>query len=106
MNAPTVRRTPTGTTILFIGTDAALLEGLAQTFSALGYLPRLTHSVAEALEGAAATPPLVIVAERQLVLGAPEVLRVPLVPGGALVVYRTARAPEAPLTPAVQRAGL
>lgn len=93
-------------TILLIGSDSALLEGLAQTFSALGHRARLAHGVGEAIEVAATAPPLVAVIDRALLLSVPEVLRIPLVPGGALVLYRTAPQLDAPLPPSVQRAVL
>ena len=75
--------------ILLVGTDAALLEGLAQTLGAVGHQSRIAHSVAEAAERCAGDPPLIAVVERALASSG-EALRLPLQPGGALVLYRGA----------------
>ena len=77
------------TTILLVGTDDALLEGLAQTLGAVGHQSRIAHSVAEAVELSAGAPALIAVVERALT-DSGEVLRLPLLPGGALLLYRAA----------------
>jgi CheY-like chemotaxis protein len=79
--------------ILLVGTDEALLEGLAQTLGAAGHRAELTTSVAEATRRAADEAPLVVVAERALAAagarGAADLRRVALAPGGAVVLFRT-----------------
>lgn len=95
------------TTVLLVGTDLALLEGLAQSLGALGHQPSVAGSLIEAREMAGARLPLVVVADRGLASGSgAELLTIPLSAGGARVLYRTASAPLAPLLPALQRAVL
>ena len=93
--------------ILVIGSDIALLEGLAQTLGATGHLPTMASGIAEAIERATGSPPLVVVVERGLAASSTEVLRIPLAPGGALVLYNTEALGERPAIPrAVQRVTL
>lgn len=95
------------TLVTLVGPDSALLEGLAQSLSALGHRTTVTSSLAEAAELAAIDPPLVLVADRTLASYAgAELLRVPLTNGGARLLYRTASSAVAPLIPALQRAVL
>lgn len=95
------------TSVLLVGSDVALLEGLAQSLGALGHQPAVARSLIEAREMAGACMPLVVVADRALASGAgAELLTIPLSAGGARVLYRTAAAPLAPLLPALQRAVL
>lgn len=95
------------TQVTLVGSDLALLEGLAQSLSALGHQTTVAGSLVEARELAAAAPPLVLVADRTLASDAgAELLSVPLINGGARLLYRTAASPLAPLLPALQRAVL
>jgi DNA-binding NtrC family response regulator len=97
----------TMTYVMLVGTDVALLEGLAQTLAGLGHRPAVTTSLAEAREIAAPLPPLVLVADRALASSAGgELLSVPIAAGGARLLYRAAATPPAPLLPALQRAVL
>lgn len=89
--------------ILLVGPDAPLLEGLAQTLAAVGHRPRLALSVAEAVELAASAPPMVAVVDRAQALAGTDGLRIPLAPGGMLVLYRLAGEATEPLAPALQR---
>ena len=76
--------------VLLVGSQAALLEGLAQSFAAQGYSPRVLSSLSEARELAAATPPLLVVVDQALASEASaDAAAVPLAAGGALLVYRT-----------------
>lgn len=93
-------------TILLIGPDAPLLEGLSQTLAATGHRPILAGSVAEAIEHAASSLPIVAVVERGLATSSSEVLRLPLAPGGTLVLYRPGTMADPPLSPTLQRAVL
>jgi DNA-binding NtrC family response regulator len=89
--------------VLLIGSDSALLEGLAQTLAGAGHRPRLADSPAQAAEQTPTAPPLVTVAERSTAVDA---LRLPLARGGALIVYRAGDAPAGPLPAVAQRAVL
>jgi DNA-binding NtrC family response regulator len=93
-------------TVLLIGTDSSLTEGLAQTLASAGHRTRLARSVEAGVEAAAPEPPLVAVVERDVALSTPEALRLPLAPGGALVLYRSVDAEVVVLPPALQRAAL
>ena len=93
-------------TILLVGTDVPLLEGLAQTLAAVGHNTHLASTLAEAMEVAAAELPLVAVVERSLIQPMGDPLRIPLSRGGALVVYRPDGASASPLPVALQRAAL
>ena len=42
--------------VLLVGGDPALLEGLAQSFAAVGYVPRVAESLHEARDLAADSP--------------------------------------------------
>ena len=92
--------------ILLIGTDASLLEGISQTLSAVGFIPAIAHSFADAMRLASATPPLLTIVNRTAVGSGADLLRVPLARGGAVILYRTLDE-HAPALPApVQRAVL
>lgn len=88
--------------ILLVGTDLPLLEGIAQTLAAVGHRPVLAQSIAEGMQFAAGERPLLAVVDRELALGASDVQRLPLAPGGALVLYRASNG-AASLPPALQR---
>jgi hypothetical protein len=89
--------------VLLIGSDMALLEGLAQTLAGAGHRCRLSPTPEEVAEVAPGAPPLVIVAERG---DAEQSLRLPLAPGGALILYRDGDEAAGALPAAVQRAVL
>lgn len=95
------------TNLLLVGTDPALLEGLSQSLSALGYGTRAGHTLADARELAAARPPLIAVVDRALLVDVtPDALGIPLAPGGALVLYTGSSALPVALSPTLQRAVL
>lgn len=77
--------------ILLVGTDESLLEGLTQLLAGGGHRVRIAHSIDEAEEIAAKTPPLLAVLHRSAVTadGGSRVGRIPLASGGAYVLYRT-----------------
>ncbi len=91
------------TTILLIGEDDALLEGIAQTLAGVGYAARIARCAAEAAELASADRPLAVVVERRIALADPDVVRVPLASGGAILLYRSDAAESDALPVAVQR---
>jgi len=93
------------TMILLVGGDAALLEGVVQTLAARGYATAVSSSLQDAAECCAGNPPLVAVIDRDLAAEAAGlVLGIPLVRGGALVVFHQKAEPPAMLAPALQRA--
>jgi DNA-binding NtrC family response regulator len=95
------------TYVMLVGTDVALLEGLAQSLAGLGHRPAVTTSLSDARELAASLPPLVLVIDRELASSAgAELLAVPIAAGGARLLYRSAAMSPAPLLPALQRAVL
>lgn len=95
------------TYVMLVGSDVALLEGLAQTLAGLGHRPAVTTTLIEARELASPLPPLVLVVDRALASSAgAELLSVPIAAGGARLLYRAAAMPPAPLLPALQRAVL
>ena len=90
--------------VLLVGEDAALLEGLSQSFAALAYTPRVALSLHDAREGAIAQPPLLVVVDGQLAAeSTAELLAIPLSPGGAVVLYHGAADDRFPTPPAIQR---
>jgi DNA-binding NtrC family response regulator len=96
------------TQILLVGSDAPLLEGLAQSLAALGHAPSVVLTLHEAREIAAHDPPLIALVARDLAIdamGGGETFGITLAPGGALVLYGFVGNPPggAPLSPAIQR---
>jgi DNA-binding NtrC family response regulator len=76
--------------ILLVGTDLSLLEGLAQSLSAQGHTARVATSFGEARELTATQQPLIAVIEREMATSAAgEVLGLGIAAGGALVLYRS-----------------
>lgn len=79
--------------IALVGSDIALLEGLAQSLA--GHRVVIATDAADVPDRFAGDPPLVAVVDRALAHAA---ARVPLAPGGAIVLFRTSGAPaSAPL---------
>ncbi len=81
--------------ILLVGADAALLEGIAQAFVAAGHHVLAARTVAEASFAAAAAPPLIAVVDRALLATASDVRSLGLSPGGALMVFGDPATPVA-----------
>ena len=76
--------------ILLVGSDLSLLEGLAQSLSAQGHSTRVAATFGEARELATTRKPLIAVVERSMATeAAREVLGLSLASGGALVLYRS-----------------
>ncbi|HEY7896113.1 MAG TPA: hypothetical protein VIC24_14525 [Gemmatimonadaceae bacterium] len=89
--------------ILLIGGDEALLEGLAQMLAHAGHVPHTAHSVHDAIEVAAGTRPLVAIVERNLALANPEIARLPLDNGGSLLIYHRGETTRPALAGSLQR---
>lgn len=93
------------TSILLVGTDVPLLEGLSQSFAALGFTPQVAQSLHDARELAAHDEPLIAVVSRGLAeASGAEMLGIPLAPGGALVLYGVSGTELVTLSPTLQRA--
>ena len=91
--------------VLLVGADAALLEGLSQSFAALGYAPRVVVTLHEAREVAAESSPLLAVVDRNLAgETSAEVLAIKLLRGGAMVLYHGANDARPAIPAALQRA--
>jgi len=93
--------------VLLVGDDAALLEGLAQSFAAAGYAPHVAVTVHEARDYAAAAPPLLAVVDVGLAAQSDaDALAIPLAPGGALVLYHGVGDATPSISPTLQRSVL
>ncbi|HJQ19712.1 MAG TPA: hypothetical protein VJ867_05125 [Gemmatimonadaceae bacterium] len=74
--------------VLLVGDDDALLEGLAQSFAALGYQPIVAPTLTDARDASSRTPPLLAVIDRrQAAEATADAMAVTLAPGGALVLF-------------------
>jgi len=92
------------TQILLVGIETALLEGLAQSFGAMGLSTTVTPTLHEARETAAQQAPLIAIVSHALAAETTgETLNIPLAPGGALVLYRAGAGGGAALSPTMQR---
>lgn len=92
------------TRVLLVGAEPALLEGLAQSFAAQGYSPRVVGSLTEARDTARQTPPLLVLVDQALAAeSAADAAAVPLSPGGALLLFRTTADQRAAIPAALQR---
>lgn len=76
--------------LLIIGTDDALLEGLAQSLAGTGQRIAIAHSLDEGAEVMHGQAPLMLIAHRSILDGATpqDLARVPLAGGGVIVAYR------------------
>jgi DNA-binding NtrC family response regulator len=91
--------------VLLVGEDAALLEGLSQSFAALGYSPRVAESLHQARENAQKYPPLMVVIGGDLANESPaDVMAIPLAPGGVFVLYHGTVDSRPAIVPSLQRA--
>jgi hypothetical protein len=90
-------------TILLIGTDGALLEGVAQLLAASGHSAWTAHSLDEGREIAASRQPLAVLVETGLALADPHGIPTPMARGGAVLLYRTDTSPSGVIPPALQR---
>lgn len=90
-------------TILLIGTDGALLEGVAQLLAGSGHLTATAHSLAEGRAIAALQQPLAVLVDTGLALEDPQGIPAPMARGGAVLLYRTDERPSAVIPPVLQR---
>lgn len=101
------RETSEQTQVLLVGPDSALLEGLAQSFAAMGYSPTVRETLHDARESASLRPPLLALVDSELAAQASaEALAISLAPGGALVLYHSAPDKQQAVPLALQRSVL
>ena len=80
--------------ILLIGSDAALLEGLAQSLAGAGHRVRHAPAASDGVELALADRPLVVIVDRRSAAEDRDALRIPFASGGALLLcHREGEAP-------------
>jgi len=90
--------------VLLVGADAALLEGLAQSFAAVGYTPRVAASLHDARESALAVAPLLAIVDSELAAASTaDTLAIPLSPGGAMVLFHSTVDSRPDIAPTLQR---
>lgn len=92
--------------LLVVGTDSALIEGIAQTLTARGHQLFFAPTLADALDAVGAVRPLVVLVERSSIDEIRMTLRVSLAPRGAFLVFHAEGATNPPLPHRVQRATL
>jgi hypothetical protein len=90
-------------TILLIGTDGALLEGVAQLLAGSGHATNTAHTLAEGRALAALHPPLAVLVETGTALADPQGIPAPVGRAGAVLLYRTDESASSIIPPALQR---
>ena len=92
--------------LLIVGTDTAVIEGIAQTLTAEDHHVFFASSLAESLDTVGDMRPLVVLVERSAIDEIRMTLRIPLAEGGAFVVFHGEDTIAPPLPHRVQRATL
>jgi hypothetical protein len=92
--------------LLIVGTDSVLIEGIAQTLTARGHELFYAPTFADALDTVGVARPLVVLVERSSIDEIRMTLRVPLASRGAFLVFHAEGTTNAPLPHRVQRATL
>ena len=92
--------------VILVGTDVALLEGLAQTLIGLGHEISFASTVAEAAASLSDALPAMAVVSSQALEEAGMGMTLPLTPGGAIIVYGTSHTDRPFLPTKLQRATL
>ena len=94
------------TALLLVGTDNALIEGVAQLLSVTDHQLFFAPSLADALDTVGDTRPFVVLVERSAIDEIRMTLRIPLAPRGAFIVFHGDNATPVPLPGGVQRVTL
>ncbi len=89
--------------VLLVGTGTALVEGLAQSLCAAGFTVATAHSLREAAELAGEELPVLTVVERSLAVEPGASRIIPMIQGGACVLYREGADQADPLPHELQR---
>lgn len=92
--------------VILVGSDVALLEGLAQTLVGFGHDVSFAATVAEAAAPLSEHLPAIAVVSSQALEEAGMGMTLPLTPGGALIVYGTSHTDQPFLPTKLQRATL
>jgi DNA-binding NtrC family response regulator len=92
--------------VILVGSDVALLEGLAQTLIGFGHDVSFAATVAEAAAPLSEHLPAIAVVSSQALAEAGMGMTLPLSPGGALIVYGTSHTDQPFLPTKLQRATL
>lgn len=92
--------------VILVGSDVALLEGLAQTLIGLGHEISFAPSVADAAASFSQDLPAIAVVSSQALEEAGIGMTLPLTAGGAIIVYSTSQADRPFLPTKLQRATL
>ena len=92
--------------VILVGTDVALLEGLAQTLGGFGHSVSFATTVAEAAGSLSDDLPALAVVSSQALEEGGFGMTLPLTPGGALIVYGTSHTDRPFLPTKLQRATL
>ena len=90
--------------VILVGTDVALLEGLAQTLIGFGHRISFATTVAEAAAPLSDDLPTMAVVSSQALEEAGMGMTLPLTPGGALIVYGISHTERPFLPTKLQRA--
>jgi hypothetical protein len=100
------REKPVVAKVILVGTDLALLEGLAQTLVGFGHAVSFATTVAEAAGSLSDDLPALAVVSSQALEEGGFGMTLPLTPGGALIVYGTSHTDRPFLPTKLQRATL
>ena len=92
--------------VILVGTDVALLEGLAQTLVGFGHTVSFASTIAEAAGPLSDDLPALAVVSVQALEEGGFGMTLPLTPGGALIVYGTSHTDRPFLPTKLQRATL
>ena len=92
--------------VMLVGSDVALLEGLAQTLVGSGHNVSFAATVAEAAGSLSEDLPAIAVVSSQALQEAGVGMTLPLTPGGAMIVYGTSHSDQLFLPTKLQRATL
>ena len=94
------------TSVLLIGTDSALIEGVAQILNARNHQVFFAGRLADALEAVGDVRPMIVLIERSAIDEIRMTLRIPLAQRGAFIVFHGEDTIAPPLPHRVQRATL
>lgn len=92
--------------ILVVGSDAALLEGVSQTLVGAGHQVVVANDIPEALDSLRGARPLLAVVHRDEIVNGGVAFRVALAQGGALIAFHSDETDEDPLPFELKRATL
>ena len=94
------------TTILIVGSDTALLEGVSQTLVGAGHQVVVGRDIREGLDSLRGARPLVVVVHRDELVNAGAGFRSALAHGGAIIAFNSDETEEMSLPFALKRATL